>query len=162
MKLSEVTNDFYECDSGWHNIIDNVLDVIRQRAYTHDEYKDLEVLQIKEKLGDLRIYLDYYDDYLSGVIHLASKLCETICEDCGQFGFLHKRDSCYKTLCDDHAKAEDYKLCWIRTKEIKTKKQYENVLELIEVFMDENSENEELDKLATMAEAYEKKHYPMD
>ncbi|MBC8408771.1 MAG: transcriptional regulator [Rhodobacteraceae bacterium] len=45
---------------------------------------------------------------------------------------------------------------------MKTKKQYENVLELIEVFMDENSENEELDKLATMAEAYEKKHYPMD
>ena len=108
MKLKEVTSEFYECGTGWHHIINEALDVIRDCADRVPEYQDLEVLQVKEKFGGLRIYLSYHDDYLDGVIHLAGNLCETTCENCGGRGQLGNRPNPYgqhhKTLCDKHEK----------------------------------------------------------
>lgn len=59
------------------------------------------VLQVKEKFGDLRFYVDHGDNQIFALIEMAAYLSAATCEKCGAPGT--RRDGGWiKTLCDEH------------------------------------------------------------
>jgi hypothetical protein len=60
------------------------------------------LVQVKEKFGDLRYYVDYLHDDLYPVVNLAERLCRHTCEICGAPG--HKRENIgwLRVMCDHH------------------------------------------------------------
>lgn len=59
-------------------------------------------VQIKEKFGTLRLYIDGCYPYINGVIDMAEHMSSHICEKCGQIGKTYSL-GWHKTLCLDHA-----------------------------------------------------------
>ena len=88
------------CGSGWFNIIDNLSATIQDRVEWlngegfHD-YREMpadhvsvtvEAVQVKEKYGGLRFYVNGSDAYIDGAIRLAERLSHKTCEMCGAPG----------------------------------------------------------------------------
>lgn len=65
--------------------------------------------QVKEKFGELRIYISGGDKKIEGMISFAERLSNKTCEMTGDKGVLCKRGGCYKTLSPDKAKELEYK-----------------------------------------------------
>lgn len=66
-----------------------------------EKVHQVEFVQIKEKFGGLRIYCNYYNDYIDGVINFASSYSYKTCEICGAKG--SPSDSGWiKTMCEKH------------------------------------------------------------
>lgn len=119
---------------GWHNIIDVLcglmsaeVEQVRARIkYSRDnptaqmkqsveEMEDeLEklidelpvILDIKEKFGGLRFYVDHAPERIRNYIDFAEQLSNYTCEVCGQPG-KHRGGGWIKTLCDFHGKARE-------------------------------------------------------
>ena len=72
-----------------------VAEVERQTGLT------FEVLQVKEKVGGLRVYVNCRNDAISERIGIAADESFRTCEVCGQPGKL-REGRCIKTLCDEH------------------------------------------------------------
>ena len=66
-----------ECGKGWEKLYQPILDY----AVEHN----IEVHQVKEKFGQLRIYLSFYDDTVRKMIDDAEKKSYNICEVCGKY-----------------------------------------------------------------------------
>lgn len=62
---------------------------------------DLQVVavQVKEKFGGLRFYVNGADDEVRGMIDMAESMSYRLCEDCGTKGTLRK-GGWYRTMCD--------------------------------------------------------------
>jgi len=78
----------FEFNDGWYWLIDNALGTIQAHCnninrYSEDEEFQVTVMQLKEKLGTLRLYLNSEDEEISGIIYLAENMSESICETCG-------------------------------------------------------------------------------
>ena len=94
---------------GWASLID--------RFYGHVEdnpriYKDVNVLQVKEKFGTLRIYFSGGDAFLDGIECTLGWWSGTICETCGALGQINTWRGWDKTQCKDHW---DGPMRWERT-----------------------------------------------
>jgi len=63
-----------------------------------------EVLQVKEKLGGLRFYVNHRTDAISERIAAAELESIRICEVCGQPG-KRREGNWIRTLCDEHSVA---------------------------------------------------------
>lgn len=88
-----------ECDEGWYPIISKLHSDICEIAPEH------VILQIKEKLGGLRYYIDVLDKSKFDAVHdllakATNKSCQ-VCECCGNPGVLCRRRGWLKTLCND-------------------------------------------------------------
>lgn len=59
-------------------------------------------VQIKEKFGTLRLYMDKSNDFARGIEMFAEAMSATVCEVCGNLGKTH-RIGWHNTLCSDHA-----------------------------------------------------------
>jgi hypothetical protein len=64
-----------------------------------------EVLQVKEKFGGLRFYVNYKNDAISTLIETAAVESFYTCEVCGQPG-KRRVGGWIQTLCDEHARAQ--------------------------------------------------------
>ena len=85
---------------GWYNIIDAACKNIQSHtdwkrksqqyaSMTDEEFDELHqpvAVQVKEKFGGLRFYVDNADDYTSGVIAMAESMSYRTCEYCGSPG----------------------------------------------------------------------------
>ena len=86
------------CGDGWYNIIDNLSSTIQNRVdwlngegyhdYRNDLPEDhvkitIEAVQVKEKYGGLRFYINQSDSYIDGAISFAEHLSYKTCETCG-------------------------------------------------------------------------------
>lgn len=97
-----------ECEVGWLPLIDRALTELDAFGVTY------EVRQIKEKMGDLRLYIwppaelsvenqRRWNDF----IDLAEARSRYVCETCGQPGRLRKRPhGWYLTACEKHADSD--------------------------------------------------------
>jgi hypothetical protein len=61
-----------------------------------------KVVQVKEKFGTLRIYVDNRTDVADAVIDYAEAMSEVTCEKCGDAGKTYHM-AWHKTLCKQHA-----------------------------------------------------------
>lgn len=101
-----------ECGEGWKPLYQPILDY----AMEHN----IEVHQIKEKFGSLRIYLDSYDDTVRAMIEDAEERSYNVCETCGKH--------IDKPICENHwiyAECEECHQKWL-DKRAKAFEAYEN------------------------------------
>lgn len=91
----------FECGQGWHSMIIELLDKIQTIVDNNPDYKDLKVVQIKEKFAGLRIYLNYEPEEISNLIKDYEQRSYKICEICGNEGKERDVGHWYKTLCDE-------------------------------------------------------------
>ena len=99
-------NEYYECGDGWIPLIEEAKTIIakyNQKLKEEDlDAEPLEFIQIKEKWGGLRIYLNYYVPEIADQIHELESKSLNICEHCGTNKNV-KRDWTHgwiMTLCD--------------------------------------------------------------
>lgn len=82
--------------NGWHGLIDEAYDLL--------EPYEIEVVQVKEKFGQLRIYTGIMSAEVSDV--LDPKIWEiesrsmSVCECCGQPSTLQSRGGWLKSICN--------------------------------------------------------------
>lgn len=99
------------CNEGWHEIIDalskQIAEIAKRFPTTDGEFR-ISVVQIKEKFGGLRYYVNYHnmtdDDIqqIEFIIRNAEMKTFAICEDCGGNGEkVSPRRYWMKTLCRD-------------------------------------------------------------
>lgn len=94
--------------SGWFNLIDNLCSTLDHHVkYLPEELKgDIYVVQVKEKFGGLRFYMNQSTPFMDGAISLAEGLSYSICEECGAPG--QRQPGGYiQVLCDKHYKARE-------------------------------------------------------
>ena len=107
-----------ECDDGWFVPINKALNLIKWAVKDRSEYGyDVKVAQIKEKFGELRIYLHFIDadnmpqevgDIISCIVRLAEQEASNTCEVSGAIGLLCKRGSWYKTISYEVSRDNGY------------------------------------------------------
>jgi len=92
-----------ECGDGWYDVIDEALHMINQVCIKFG-YEDIVVAQIKEKFGQLRIYMTYGEcdtvvlKIIECITEAALQKSLNTCELTGNYGVLCKRGSWVKTL----------------------------------------------------------------
>lgn len=98
MNFGFVQNDI-RCGDGWFPLVKNMCEIMRDEIKQFpSKYENFEIVCIKEKMGDLRVYfnLEWESKFLKmedlmkePMWRIASKACEaadTICEVCGAKG----------------------------------------------------------------------------
>ncbi len=93
-----------EFGDGWMDLVNGTLEKI-EAIDSH-----YEVLQIKEKYGELRWYGESSYEYgtpqamvIGSLVNEAEARSRTICETCGLPGKLQSRNYWYFTACTNHA-----------------------------------------------------------
>ncbi len=98
-----------ECDDGWYELLKEMFQEVVNRYEAAGLPVDLEVLQIKEKFAELRVYYSFKQgnnqadqelrDDIDKIIETYENKSNTICENCGAEGELRKAGYRMKTLC---------------------------------------------------------------
>jgi len=89
----------FECGRGWLPLVYETLDKIQ--AIVDRDRLDLEITQVKEKYGELRIYTSSYADEIEDIIQEATEKSVTICERCGKEGKRVQVKGWLMTRCDE-------------------------------------------------------------
>lgn len=93
-----------ECDEGWKDIISDTIDDVRELCKREKAKVSVQIMQIKEKMGELRIYFSIIPDTheikdeISKIEIEAARKSRTVCEICSKPG-KERRYSRIKTLC---------------------------------------------------------------
>lgn len=97
------------CGDGWSDVLNKYFTSLSLYVESHP-YIQAEVGQVKEKFGQLRIYMDISGnlteedkDYLQSIHEIACNKADNTCEVCGEPGKL-RNTSWLSTLCDKHYK----------------------------------------------------------
>ncbi|MGO6883048.1 hypothetical protein ACCS44_29810 [Rhizobium ruizarguesonis] len=110
----------FSAENGWLPLIAESLQEIEQALDRHSWIGKASIRQIKEKLGDLRIYVrprrasasfpEALSKELAAIRNRYTSLSIVTCEICGDAGQLDSFGGYYQTLCDRHA---DQRRSWI-------------------------------------------------
>jgi hypothetical protein len=87
-----------EHDDGWYDIIDSMCSLIKRHLEGLETDHQYRFTQIKEKFGGLRVYDNWSDDYIRGVIDMAESMSYRTCEVTGKPGELCNNGFWVKTL----------------------------------------------------------------
>lgn len=90
----------FECGDGWLEIVHGLCVQITNHAA--DEGLDIKAVQVKEKYGCLRFYVDNEDEFIESVIADAEERSSRTCEICGEVGTLWSRGGWWLTRCEAH------------------------------------------------------------
>jgi hypothetical protein len=101
--------DNVECHVGWLTLLMHLCEIIEDRIdfIPFEIQHGFYAVQIKEKFGTLRFYMNQQDDYMSGAIRMAENMSAHICEECGARGRVRHSLAWVKTLCDAHFKDKE-------------------------------------------------------
>lgn len=92
-----------ECEAGWYQLLIPILEYIVKYNSEHEDSK-ISITQIKEKYGELRVYVDHGTSELFDMIEDATDKSLEICEVCGKPGKLRDIRGWLYTRCDECAK----------------------------------------------------------
>jgi hypothetical protein len=95
----------FMCGEGWYPLIYECLDKLQ--AIEDRDKLGLEITEIKEKFGGLRIYTSYSTDEIEEAIQKAEEESYITCEICGKPGKLKEENGWWMTRCEEHAESED-------------------------------------------------------
>lgn len=96
-----------EVGDGWYNLIHTLCSLIKQRVehtkhpYYKGEVLDIQAVQVKEKFGSLRFYVDGADQITMGMIHMAEAMSYHICDICGNPAE-KTTNNFYASRCKEH------------------------------------------------------------
>jgi hypothetical protein len=106
----------FECGDGWFDLIwklsediENELKNEDSRIQIKQRLKDdppFEVIQVKEKFGELRFYANGGNDKIQDLIDSAERKSVQICENCGKPGKT-RGEGWITTLCDECNKRQE-------------------------------------------------------
>lgn len=87
---------------GWFPIIDQLCAALQNMS----DYSDfqIEAVQVKEKFGGLRFYVNSYDPMVENLISKAEAKASHTCDVCGKEGKMRDLNGYMATRCDEHAK----------------------------------------------------------
>lgn len=74
-----------ECGKGWKHLYQPIIDYVAEYNKDKDEDERIRIMQIKEKFGELRIYLSHYTEELDEMISEAEDKSYNTCETCGKY-----------------------------------------------------------------------------
>lgn len=86
---------------GWMHIIDDLCTTLQIWSDVHSQ--QVEITQVKEKFGGLRVYTLYSNEDIDYLITQAEQRAKHTCEVCGNPGTLDTKRSWIKTLCSTHS-----------------------------------------------------------
>lgn len=84
-----------ECGDGWFDILDELFLEL-------SKYEGIELMQVKEKFGGLRVYINGGSDEVYNLIDKAEEKSFKICEMCGKPGKNQEINYWIYTVCEDH------------------------------------------------------------
>lgn len=91
----------FACGDGWFALIRDLSHRIEEmNNNSSDEKLQVTVMQVKEKFGGLRFYVDFCSDKVREMIDEAERMSVIVCEECGEKGEL-RREGWWRTLCDE-------------------------------------------------------------
>jgi len=93
-----------ECRSGWYDLIDELCSKLVEAD------PNAQAVQVKEKFGGLSFYI-IGNEEAQDIVGKYEEKSHEVCEVCGKKGVMCARGSWLKTLCGEHALANDYKKC---------------------------------------------------
>jgi len=73
----------FECGDGWFDLIYKLCENITDYLKEHPDVPQVKAVQVKEKWGGLRFYVDGGDSHISELIAKAEDESFNICESCG-------------------------------------------------------------------------------
>ena len=91
----------FEINDGWNHIIEEVCDKLSNF--------NIKIVQVKQKMGDLVIYIDKYEEMnnnekeeVNKIIEDAAKKAESTCENCGSINktVSLRNENFIENLCD--------------------------------------------------------------
>ena len=107
-----------ECNDGWYDLLDTLCYSIQQHCNATNaryiietdkyelveendpEYVRVVAAQVKEKMGELRFYVDGGDATTQGMIRMAEQMSTRICELCGSPAKTSRDSGWFHTTCD--------------------------------------------------------------
>ena len=110
--------DGIQCNDGWYDLLDTLCHTMQRwcdgentRYITETdkyefvvegdpEYVQVVAAQVKEKLGELRFYVDGGDATTQGIIQMAENMSSRICELCGSPAKTSRDSGWMHTTCD--------------------------------------------------------------
>lgn len=99
------SNFYFECGVGWLPIISSLSFAIQQHINNKnaigEENFSVKAVQVKEKFGGLRFYVNGSDDYVNGMIRMAESISYKMCEVCSSPG-TSRSGPWIRVLCDAH------------------------------------------------------------
>jgi len=87
---------FFGVGSGWYPIIKDLIDGLIKLGW------DKNVIQVKQKFGGLRFYIDEGSDEMHKLIIEAERKSYETCEKCSEKGKARRDIGWHLTLCDEH------------------------------------------------------------
>jgi hypothetical protein len=95
MSERKLSFDVYgiECGEGWKRLYGPILDAASEL--------NIPVLQVKEKFGQLRIYLGDSPDWLHQMVGIAEDMSAHVCEKCGKRGRIKNDNGWLKARCEE-------------------------------------------------------------
>ena len=93
-----------EIGQGWFYLLWDLC--VTLEGFAHRRIREglplMQIVQVKEKWGGLRCYLDHATQEAIDLAQAASLRSETVCEACGRPGNLRPIGGWFKTLCPFH------------------------------------------------------------
>jgi len=89
----------FECHDGWFKIIWELFERLEPLVAESAADGPFEVLQVKQKMGGLRVHLSRSNTAIKDAIQVAQERSVITCELCGEAGFLDWENDWYQTLC---------------------------------------------------------------
>jgi len=95
----------FECGDGWADLLVELCSKIQDYFLTIPEevVENIRAVQVKEKFGTLRFYLNSYNETLEGLIEDARIKSSSTCEVCGDPGEVIG-DSWLRCVCKKHSR----------------------------------------------------------
>jgi hypothetical protein len=97
----------FQCGDGWFGILWSLCARLDHLMETEGGVgsEQFEVLEVKEKFGGLRFYVNHLSEAIDAAIEAAKLESLGTCELCGRRGQLRTTPQ-YRTLCDEHVAEE--------------------------------------------------------
>lgn len=108
----------FECGDGWYDILELLIGQI-DHYFTH-KYKGVPegfaIVQVKEKFGGLRFYVDGGDDVVYELIRFAENLADRTCEYCGSNQNIMRSQGWIITACESCTKTREFLITkkWVK------------------------------------------------
>lgn len=91
----------WEIGPGWNPLVETFINLIERDA-DYNKITPVVIQQIKEKMGELRIYYVGGGKQTDGYAEFARLMSLQMCEECGAPASLRSKNGWFQTRCEDH------------------------------------------------------------